>query len=83
MKDSARYAKIVGWSDEDGCYVGRAPGLILGGCHGLDEKEVFAELCEIVEEAIALYRADGKALPPPTAGRDFANKMQDDSPQRR
>lgn len=77
MKDSARYAKIVEWSDEDGCYVGSAPGLILGGCHGPNEKEVFAELCEIVEEAIALYRADGKPLPPPTAGRDFANKMQD------
>jgi predicted RNase H-like HicB family nuclease len=77
MKDSARYAKIVEWSDEDQCYVGSAPGLILGGCHGHDEKEVFAELCEIVEEAIALYRADGKPLPPPTAGRDFANKMQD------
>jgi predicted RNase H-like HicB family nuclease len=77
MKDSARYAKIVEWSDEDQCYVGSAPGLILGGCHGPDEKEVFAELCEIVEEAIALYRADKKPLPPSTAGRDFANKMQD------
>ncbi len=77
MKDSARYAKIVEWSDEDQCYVGRAPGLILGGCHGPDEKEVFAELCEVVEEAIALYKADGKTLPSPTAGLDFANKMQD------
>ncbi len=77
MKDSARYAKIVEWSDEDQCYVGSAPGLILGGCHGQDEKEVFAELLEIVEDAIALYQADGKPLPPPTAGRDFANKMQD------
>lgn len=77
MKDSARYAKIVEWSDEDQCYVGSAPGLILGGCHGPDEKEVFAELCDIVEEAVALYRADGKPLPPPTADRDLANKMQD------
>lgn len=77
MKDSARYAKIVEWSDEDQCYVGSAPGLILGGCHGPDEKKVFAELCEIVEEAIALYLADGNPLPPPTAGRDFANRMQD------
>lgn len=73
MKDSARYAKIVEWSDEDQCYVGSAPGLIFGGCHGSDETEVFAELCEIVEEAVALYRADGKPLQPPTAGRDFAN----------
>ena len=31
MKDSARYAKIVEWSEEDACYVGSAPGLILGG----------------------------------------------------
>lgn len=76
MKDSARYAKIVEWSDEDQCYVGSAPGLILGGCHGPDEKDVFAELCEMVEEAIALYHTDGKPLPPSTAGRDFANKMQ-------
>jgi len=41
MKDSARYAKIVEWSAEDHCYVGSAPGLILGGCHGDDEKKVF------------------------------------------
>ncbi len=76
MKGSARYAKIVEWSDEDDCYVGSAPGLILGGCHGLNEKEVFEELCEIVEEAIRLYEQDGKPLPPPTSGRDYANRMQ-------
>ncbi len=77
MKDSARYAKIVEWSDGYQCYVGSAPGLILGGCQGLDEKERFADLREIVEEAIAMYRADKKPLPPPTAGADFADKMQD------
>jgi predicted RNase H-like HicB family nuclease len=76
MKDSAKYAKIVEWSEEDQCYVGSAPGLVYGGCHGDDERQVFAELCDIVEEAIALYRADGKPLPPPTSGRDFANRMQ-------
>jgi predicted RNase H-like HicB family nuclease len=76
MKDSARYVKIVEWSEEDQCYVGSSPGLIFGGCHGDDEKAVFDELCRIVEEAIALYKADGKPLPPPTSGRDFANKMQ-------
>lgn len=77
MKDSARYAKIVEWSEEDQCYVGSAPGLIYAGCHGDDEKAVFSELCEIVDEAISLYKADGKPLPPPTSGRDFANKMQE------
>jgi predicted RNase H-like HicB family nuclease len=77
MKDSAKYVKIVEWSDEGQCYVGSAPGLVYGGCHGPDEKAVFVELCEIVEEAIELYRADGKPLPPATSGRDLANRLQD------
>ena len=76
MKDSARYVKIVEWSEDDQCYVGSSPGLIYGGCHGDDEKQVFDELCQIVEEALALYRQQGKPLPPATSGRDFANKMQ-------
>jgi predicted RNase H-like HicB family nuclease len=74
MKDSARYVKIVEWSD-DQCYVGSAPGLILGGCHGDDERQVFAELCQIVDEAVDLYRQDGKPLPPATSSRDLANSL--------
>lgn len=76
MKDSARCAKIVEWSTEAKCYIGSSPGLVYGGCHGTDEKAVFEELCQVVEEAIALYHKDGKPLPPPPSGRDFANKMQ-------
>ena len=76
MKDSARYAKIVEWSEDDQCYVGSAPGLIYGGCHGADEQAVFAELCRVVEEAIALYKRDNKPLPPPTSGRDLVNALQ-------
>ena len=76
MKKSALYAKIVEWSEEDQCFVGSAPGLLYGGCHGFDEREVFAELCQIVEETIAIYQQDGKPLPPPTAGRDLANTLQ-------
>jgi predicted RNase H-like HicB family nuclease len=64
MKDSARYRKIVEWSEEDQCFVGRAPDLMLGGCHGVDERAVFDELCQIVEEWIEMYRRDGKPLPP-------------------
>jgi predicted RNase H-like HicB family nuclease len=77
MKESARYVKIVEWSEEDDCYVGSSPGLLFGGCHGDDEQQVFEELCQIVEETIELYHQDGRPLPPPTSGRDFANKMQD------
>ena len=77
MKESARYVKIVEWSEEDQCFVGSCPGLFYGGCHGEDEKEVFAQLCQIVDEVIELYRADGKPLPPPTSGKDYANRMHD------
>ena len=76
MKASARYAKIVEWSDEDQCYVGSSPGLICGGCRGDDESALFKELLQIVEENIELYRQQGRPLPPSTSGRDFANKMQ-------
>ncbi|HUG90507.1 MAG TPA: type II toxin-antitoxin system HicB family antitoxin [Planctomycetaceae bacterium] len=75
MKDSARYVKIVEWSEEDDCFVGSCPGLFYGGCHGDDEQAVFAELCEIADETIEFYRREGKPLPPPTAGKDYANKM--------
>ena len=71
MKESARYAKIVEWSPEDQCFVGSCPGLLFGGCHGSEERGVFSELCEIVEEVVELYKRDGKALPPPTSGRDY------------
>ena len=40
-KKNDRYLKVVEWSEEDGCYVGTAPGLILGGVHGKDEVKVF------------------------------------------
>ena len=75
MKDSARYVKIVEWSDEDQCFVGSCPGLFYGGCHGDQEQRVFAELCDLVEETIELYRQENRSLPPPTAGRDYANRM--------
>ena len=75
MKNSARYVKIIEWSEEDQCYVGSAPGLIYGGCHGDNERQVFEELCQAVDEAIELYRADGKPLPPATSGRDLANTL--------
>ena len=76
MKQSDRYVKIVEWSEEDQVYVGSVPGLISGGCHGSDKRAVFDELCQIVDEAIALYRTEGKPLPPATAGRDRANTLQ-------
>jgi predicted RNase H-like HicB family nuclease len=65
MNISDRYPKLVEWSDEDGCFVGTCPGLMLGGCHGDDARQVFDELIEIIDEVVAIYLADGTPLPEP------------------
>ncbi len=72
MTDSAKYVKLVEWSDADNAFVGRCPGLIGPCCHGPDEAEVYRELCGIVEDWIAILKRDGKPLPPTTAGRGVA-----------
>lgn len=64
MKPSDRYHKWVEWSDEDGAYLGKCPDLITG-IHGTDAKQVFAELCEVVEDVIAHFEAEGRPLPAP------------------
>jgi predicted HicB family RNase H-like nuclease len=75
MKPSDKYLKIVEWSEEDGCYVGTCPGLIYGGVHGDDETKVYQELCQTVAEAIELYQADNKPLPPATANREYSGRF--------
>ena len=75
MNDSARYIKIVEWSDEDQCFVGQCPGIIGPCCHGDDEAEVYAQLCRIVDEWLSALKNDGKPLPPPTAGQGIAQKI--------
>jgi len=75
MKPSDRYLKIVEWSEEDKCYVGTCPGLMLGGVHGDDESEVYRELCQAVEEWIKIYQEDGEPLPAPTAGKKYSGKF--------
>ncbi len=76
MNNGAKFVKLVEWSEEDGCFVGSCPELFYGGCHGDDQRAVFDELCQIVDEAIELYRQDGKPLPSPLSGRDFVNTLQ-------
>lgn len=75
MKTSDQYLKIVEWSEEDQCYVGTCPGLMLGGIHGDDEVKVYKELCQAVEEWIEIYLDDGESLPAATAGREYSGKF--------
>lgn len=72
---SDRYLKIVEWSEEDQCYVGTCPGLMIGGVHGSDETKVYKELCQVVEEWIEIHEQDGEPLPPETAGREYSGKF--------
>jgi len=75
MKESARYVKIVEWSEEDGCYVGQCPGIVGPCCHGDDETQVFADLCRIVDEWIDILKKDGKPLPAATIGKQLAARI--------
>jgi hypothetical protein len=59
---AARQFKIVEWSEENRCFVGRAPGLFFGGCHGPDERKVHARLCDLVEEHMAALLRNNEAL---------------------
>jgi predicted RNase H-like HicB family nuclease len=74
-EQAARYAKFVEWSEEDGCFIGSCPELMLGGVHGLDEARTYAELCIAVEEMIELIHSDGDSMPPPLEQRAFSGKF--------
>jgi predicted HicB family RNase H-like nuclease len=74
-EQAARYAKFVEWSDEDKCFVGRCPELMLGGVHGNDEAEVYAQLCAAAEEMIELIHADGQGMPRPLGKKEFSGKF--------
>ena len=64
MSRSKDYMKIVKWSYEDECFVGIAPSLFSGGCDGQHEEEVFAQLCVIVDEWVAIIEKHGDPFPP-------------------
>jgi len=74
-KESDNYLKIVEWSQRDGCYMGTAPGLIIGGVHGKQEAKVFEELCEAVDEAIEVLKKEGRPLPLSTANKKYTGKI--------
>lgn len=75
MKESARYLKIVEWSEEDGGFVGMCPGIIGPCCHGGDETQVYAELCRIVDDWLEIMRRDNRPLPAPTIGKYFSDNI--------
>ena len=75
MTESAKYIKIVEWSEEDQCFVGSCPGIIGPCCHGDNEVEVYKELCQIVDEWLQIAQSEKKKLPSPTIGRNIAELL--------
>ena len=75
MISNRQYVKLVEWSEEDQCFIGRVPGLALGGVHGKNEKKVYEKLCTLVDEWIAIHDEDQAPLPPATAGRTYSGKF--------
>ena len=76
MTDADKYVKVVEWSDSDDCFIGSCPELFYGGCHGGDPRAVFSELCDIIDETVAIYKEEGKPLPVAMTGKEFVNEMQ-------
>ncbi|MCX7046000.1 MAG: toxin-antitoxin system HicB family antitoxin [Candidatus Sumerlaeota bacterium] len=75
MRSSDRYIKVVEWSEEDQCYIGRCPGLMLGGIHGMDERKVYKELCQVVDEWIEIHQEENISLPRATIGRRYSGRV--------
>ncbi|MCD6294006.1 MAG: hypothetical protein J7M20_03570 [Deltaproteobacteria bacterium] len=75
MKESAKYLKIVEWSEDDQVFIGQCPGVIGQCCHGESEIEVYKELCAIVDEWLEIAKNEKRVLPPPTIGKGIAKQI--------
>ncbi len=75
MKKSNQYLRIVEWSEEDQCFIGRVPGLALGGVHGKNEAKVYEQLGTLINEWIAVHEVDEVPLPPATAGKKYSGRF--------
>ena len=74
-KLAARYPKLVEWSDEDHCFIGRCPMLFSGGVHGKEEAEVYRELCRTAEEWVQILMHDGVPLPKARRSAEYSGKF--------
>lgn len=72
---SARYPRVIEWSEADGCYLGSAPPLVGQCCHGASEAKVAAQLARIVEDLVGDV-LDGK-MPAPKreAARSYSGRF--------
>jgi len=64
-KEADLYKKVVYWSEEDRCFIGMCPELMMGGVHGDDAVEVFIELNQAADEIVQIIKDSGEQLPEP------------------
>lgn len=74
-KRAAAYPKVVVWSDDDDCFIGRCPLLFEGGVHGDDEARVYRQLCRVAEEWVATLDRDGAPLPKTRPASDYSGRF--------
>jgi predicted HicB family RNase H-like nuclease len=75
MKRRNQYLRVVEWSEEDQCFIGRVPGLTMGGVHGKNEAKVYEKLGVLIDEWIEIHEADGAPLPPATVGKKYSGRF--------
>lgn len=64
MKSQTKnYTRIIRWSDEDNCFIGECPELLIGGVHGKDELSVHKALSQVIEEAVEILLKDSRKVP--------------------
>ncbi len=75
MKKRNQYLRVVEWSEEDQCFIGRVPGLALGGVHGKNEAKVYEKLGGLIDEWVRIHQEDGVKLPAATAGKKYSGRF--------
>ena len=72
---SARFPRLIEWSNEDGVFVGSAPPLVGQCCHGKTDADVATQLATIVDDLVQDV-LDGK-MPAPKGepGRVYSGKF--------
>jgi antitoxin HicB len=66
--EAARYAAVIAWSDEDGCFVASVPAL--SGCmtHGATADEAAHNVLDAAQGWLTTARRRGLPVPPPPRG---------------
>jgi len=64
MKKSDLYHRWVEWSEQDNVYIGKCPDLMTG-IHGDDPIQLYSELCEVIDDVIHHFEAEGRSFPKP------------------